>query len=416
MAQNLPPGFSQEVAANGLNAPTVVSFAPDGRIFIAEKGGGLRIVKNGNLLPTPFIRLSVNQEGERGLIGVALDPNLATNPYVYLYYTVPANGSVAVHNRISRFTANGDVAVAGSELVLLDLEPLGPTNHNGGSMVFRPDGKLYIGVGENANPGNSQNLDNHLGKVLRLNPDGTIPIGNPFPTGSDAKKRIWSYGLRNPYTLAVQYGTGRLFVNDVGQSTWEEINDASTGGLNFGWPNAEGASTNPAYTNPVYAYQHGFGDGVGCAITGGTVYNPAITRYPSLFVGTYFFQDYCSGWINTLNLSGATAMRSSFATGLPGNNVGISTGPDGYLYYVSLNTGSLYRITYAGQPCLTLQNGAWPDAATWSCNREPISADIATLRHAVTIAPNAVRATKQLRYETGGKLVFGTNGKLQLGL
>lgn len=414
-AQNFPPDFSQQVVTNALNGPTVVSFAPDGRIFVAEKGGALRIVKNGSLLPAPFVQLSVNQDGERGLIGIAFDPNFQASPYIYLYYTVPASGSVAVHNRVSRFTANGDVVVPGSELVLLDMEPLGPTNHNGGSMVFGADGRLYIAVGENAIPANSQNLDNHFGKVLRINPDGSTPAGNPFTTGTDAKKRIWAYGLRNPYTISVQPGTGRLFVNDVGQSTWEEINDATIGGLNFGWPNAEGAGTNPAYTNPVYAYEHGGGDGVGCAITGGTFYNPIASRYPASFVGRYFLQDFCSNWINTLDLSGPTAVRSSFATNLSGGNVGLSTGTDGYLYFVSVYTGSLFRIVYAGQDCLTLQNGTWQDAATWSCGHEPISADNATVRHSVTIGANTVKSAKQLRYQSGGQLVFGTNARLRLG-
>lgn len=418
VAQDLPPNFSVEVVTGGFfGGPTVIAFAPDGRLFVAEQNGALRVVKTGTLLPAPFVQLTVDSRGERGLIGVTFDPDFTTNQYIYLYYTVPASASVPVHNRISRFTANGDVAVANSEFVVLDLDPLsGATNHNGGSMAFRPDGKLYIAVGDNADGGNAQNLNNHLGKVLRLNADGSTPAGNPFTTGTDARKRIWVYGLRNPYTLTVQPGTGRLFVNDVGQSTWEEINDASTSGLNFGWPHAEGASTNPAFTNPVYAYQHGNGDGVGCAITGGTFYNPTVSRYPSSFEGKYFFQDYCSNWINTLALTGPSTVRSSFATGLSGLNLSVSQGHDGYLYYISLSSGSLYRIVYAGQDCLTLQNGNWPDAATWSCGREPISADQATLRHAVTIGPNAVQSAKQLRYQSGGQLVFGTNSKLQLGL
>ena len=414
VAQSFPANFSQQVVA-GFNGPNVVAFPPDGRIFIAEKGGALRIIKNGSLLPTPFVQLVVNQDGERGLLGVAFDPNFTANQHVYLYYTVPANGPVAVHNRISRFTANGDVVAPGSELILLNLESLGPTNHNGGSIAFGPDGKLYVGVGENATPANSQNLDNHLGKVLRINPDGTTPIGNPFTTGTDAQKRIWSYGLRNPYTLTFQPGTGRLFVNDVGQSTWEEVNDATASGLNFGWPSAEGSSANPAFTNPVYAYQHGSGDGVGCAITGGTFYNPTIVRYPSSFVGQYFFQDYCNSWINTLNLTGPTAVRSSFATGLPGGNVGIATGTDGYLYYVSLNTGNLYRIVYAGQNCQTVQTGSWFIPATWSCGREPVTPDKAIVGHAVTIGANLTASAKQIQYQTGGQLIIGTNGTVRLG-
>lgn len=354
-AQTFPTNFTQVAVATGLNAPTVAVAAPDGRIFVALQGGSLRVVKNGTLLPTPFVQLTVNSAGERGLLGIAFDPAFTTNQYVYLYYTVPTSGTVTVHNRISRFTANGDVAVAGSETIILELDALSTaTNHNGGTIVFGPDQKLYVGVGENANGANAQNVDNYLGKVLRINPDGSVPSGNPFLTGSEAKKRIWSYGLRNPYTLTFQPGTGRLLVNDVGQNTWEEINDATTNGLNFGWPTAEGTSSNSSFTNPVYAYAHGTGDGVGCAITGGVFYNPITPRYPSSFVGKYFFQDYCNNWINVLDLTGTTAARSPFATSLPGNSLGLTLGTDGYLYYLSKNSASLYRIIYTGPDLTTI--------------------------------------------------------------
>ncbi len=415
-AQTFPANFSQVTVATGLPAPTVVAFSPDGRIFVAQQNGSLLVIKNGNLLPTPFVQLTVDSNGERGLLGVAFDPDFTTNQYVYLYYTVPANGSVAVHNRISRITANGDQAVAGSELIILELDPLGPTNHNGGSLVFGPDKKLYVGVGENANPPNAQSLDNYLGKVLRINTDGIVPAGNPFPTGSEARKRIWSYGLRNPYTLTFQPGTGRLFVNDVGQSTWEEINDATTGGRNFGWPTAEGPSANPAFTNPVYAYAHTSTDSTGCAITGGAFYNPAIVRYPPSFVGRYFYQDFCNNWINVLNLSGPTAIRSSFATGLPGLSVGITLGTDGYLYYASLSSGSLYKIIYTGTDCQTLVSGSWHSPGVWSCGRVPIAADKATVRHSITIGTGLVSQARQIQYEAGGQLMLTGNGQLRIGL
>src|SRR5205085_503575 len=147
---------------------------------------------------------------------------------VYAYYTVP--GTTA-HNRVSRFTANGDLVQTGSETVLMDLDNLSSaTNHNGGGLHFGKDGKLYIGVGENANGANSQTLSNRLGKLLRINADGSIPTDNPFyNTAQGANRAIWALGLRNPYTFAVQPGTGRLFINDVGASTWEEIDDGVGG-------------------------------------------------------------------------------------------------------------------------------------------------------------------------------------------
>jgi len=354
-AQTFPTGFSQVQVASGISNPTVLAFAPDGRIFVAEQGGKLLVIKNGALLPAPFIQLSVNASGERGLIGIALDPNFATNKYIYLYYTVPTG---TIHNRVSRFTTNGDVALAGSEKIILELDPLSSaTNHNGGAMQFGKDGKLYLAVGENANRAHAQNHDTYHGKILRINPDGSVPAGNPFPTGSEQRKRIWSYGLRNPYTFAFQPGTGRLFVNDVGEVTWEEINEATTGGLNFGWPGAEGFSSNTAYQNPVYTYRHGSGDDHGCAITGGVFFNPTTSNYPASYTGKYFYQDLCNNWINFIDVSGGTAERSAFATGLPGQSLSLSMGTDGNLYYLSRNNKALYKIIYTNNssPAITSQ-------------------------------------------------------------
>jgi len=343
-SQTLPSGFSQVLVASGISNPTVMAFSPDGRIFVAQQSGELRIIKNGALLAQPFVSLSVNSSGERGLLGIAFDPAFTTNNYIYLYYTV----SSATHNRISRFTANGDVVVPGSELVILDLDPLSSaTNHNGGTMQFGPDGKLYVGIGENANGNNSQNLDTYHGKVIRINSNGTVPAGNPFTSGSNQRLRVWSYGLRNPYTLTFQPGTGRLFVNDVGAAMWEEINEATTGGLNFGWPTAEGNSTNPAFTNPIYTYMHGSSSGQGCAITGGTFFNPVSSNYPSTYTGKYFYIDYCGNWIDMLTLSGSTATRTNFASNIAGFPVSLVTGNDGNLYFLSRSNNSVYKITYS---------------------------------------------------------------------
>ncbi|MCD9017091.1 PQQ-dependent sugar dehydrogenase [Parachryseolinea silvisoli] len=341
-AQTFPAGFSRVQVASVSN-PTVMAFAPDGRIFVAQQNGVLRVIKNGTLLATPFLQLTVNSSGERGLIGIALDPNFSTNQYIYLYYTLP-DGS---RNRISRFTGNGDVVVPGSEVVVLNLDPLSSaTNHNGGAMHFK-NGLLYVAIGENANGANAQNLDTYHGKLLRINPNGSIPAGNPFTTGSEQRRRVWAYGLRNPYTFDIQPGTGRVFLNDVGQSTWEEINDATTGGRNFGWPTAEGNSTNANFTNPVFAYPHGSGDGTGCAITGGVFFNPTSTNYPAQYTGRYFYQDLCNRWINVLDLSGATPVRSPFATGLGNNALSIDVGLDGNLYYLERSAGALFRIIYS---------------------------------------------------------------------
>ena len=332
-----------------------MAFAPDGRIFVAQKNGRVRIVKNGTLLATSFVQFTVNSLGERGLIGIALDPNFSENQYVYLYHTVPGT---PLRNRVSRFTGNGDVAVAGSELILLDLDTLGATNHNGGALAFGPDGKLYVAVGDNAVGANSQNLDTYHGKILRINPDGSAPNDNPFSSGSEQKRRVWAYGLRNPYTFSFQPVSGKLYVNDVGQSTWEEINDATQGGLNFGWPTTEGKfnqTAYPAFTNPVYTYQHGAGDGFGCAVTGGTFFNPASTNYPGSYYGKYFFLDFCNNWINFINPTETPAARNAFGL-ISGSPVIIEVGLDGNLYYISRADNSIYKITYnqPSEPYITV--------------------------------------------------------------
>lgn len=334
-----PANFVQNPVATGLTHPTSLAFAPDGRIFVTEQGGTLRVIKNGALLGTPFLSLTVNSKDERGLLGVAFDPNFASNQYLYVYYTHPT-----LHNRVSRFTANGDVVVAGSELPLMILDTLIAQNHNGGALAFGPDGTLYVSAGENANGSNAQNVNNYLGKILRINTDGSVPAGNPFAGPNEANKRIWAYGLRNPYTISFQPGSGRLFINDVGQSTWEEIDDATTGGGNYGWPAAEGFSSNPNYVNPVYVYKHGTADSLGCAITGGTFFSPSSTNYPSVYYGKYFFMEYCGQWINYIDP--ASGKRTTFATGLPSQPLGLKVGNDGNLYFLGYAGGGVYKVVY----------------------------------------------------------------------
>ena len=242
-AAPVPPGFS-DTTVGGLNSPTAMALMPDGRVLVAEQTGALRVVKGGALLPQPFVSLTVDPNGERGLIGVAVDPGFPARPFVYVHYTVPGNPA---HNRISRFTAAGDVAAPGSEHVVVDLPGLSAaTNHNGGGLLFAPDGTLLVGVGENANGPQAQQLSNPFGKILRVDPTtGAAPANNPFRFTPGADPRIWAYGLRNPFTFALQPGTGRFYINDVGQSTWEEIDEGFRAGLNFGWPLSEGPTTNP---------------------------------------------------------------------------------------------------------------------------------------------------------------------------
>ncbi len=381
----VPPGFSESLVAANLGSPTAMDILPDGRVLISSQEGNLRVVKNGTLLAAPFVSLNADNHGERGLLGVAHDPNFDANHFIYVYHTVPANGSAAPFNEVSRFTASGDVA-AGSEVDILRLDPLsGATNHNGGSMRFGADGLLYIGVGENANPANSQTLSDLLGKVLRIDVSAIqpgdpindvaklVPPSNPFVgTAVGINGAIYALGFRNPFTFAVQPGTGTIFIDDVGQNTWEEIDKLVAGG-NYGWNHSEGfANPNPpnglgpgVYQDPLLAYNHNGGPaGGGVAITGGTFYDPApgaSRPFPSSYIGKYFYQDLGKNYIRLFDPAHPGSLAnpdtsSGFATNVAGNPVGITVAPDGSLYYLArANGGELLEISYtnASKPTIT---------------------------------------------------------------
>ena len=350
MAATVPAGFSEALIASGLTSPTAMQLAPDGRIFVCEKDGRLRVIKQGALLPAPFATVAVDAEAERGLLGVAVDPNFTVTPYVYVYYTVPAGGGVAAHNRVSRFTAAGDVAVPGSEVVLLELDALTTTLHNAGALDFGTDGKLYVAVGDNAVGGNAQSLSTRLGKLLRVNPDGSIPSDNPFYLSAAGPNRaIWAYGLRNPFKFAVNPSglVPALAINDVGGSQFEEVNDGAAG-ANYGYPGTEGYTSHPGYTSPRFAYDHG--PNGGCAITGGAFYAPGSAGYPADFANTYLFADLCAGFIRRLDL--ATNTVTAFAAGIA-SPVDVRV-HDGFVYYLSMDDGAVYRIEFGtSQPRIT---------------------------------------------------------------
>ncbi len=341
----LPSGFAETRVATGITSPTAMAIAPDGRIFVTQQGGSLRVVRNGALLAQPFLTVSVSSIGERGLLGVAFDPNFASNNFVYVYYTT---SSSPVHNRLSRFTAsaaNPDVAAAGSEVQLLNLPNLSSaTNHNGGAIHFGTDGKLYIAVGENANGSNAPSLNTTLGKILRINPDGSIPSDNPFVSQTTGiNQAIWARGLRNPFTFGVDPTNGRIHINDVGEGTWEEVN-LGVAGANYGWPQTEGP--NPAgvagVRYPIHAFQHSGGV---CAITGGAFYRPTTANFPAEYAGRYFFGDFCAGFIRTLSPPNYTT-PTAFATGVS-SLADIQVHPDGSLYYLARGGGGdLFRVRF----------------------------------------------------------------------
>jgi glucose/arabinose dehydrogenase len=354
-APMLPQGFTDSQVVSGLTNPTDMEFAPDGRLFVTEDAGRLRIAKPEGTLST-FLNIStkVDSRGERGLLALTFDADFSTNGYVYLHYTRKATSTTRPHNRIVRVTASGDKVVAGSEKLIFRLGNQSAANQfpqfMGGALDFGTDGKLYVATGDNDTPDKAQQLTNLFGKMLRINKSGTIPTANPFySTASGNNRAIWALGLRNPFKFAIQPATGTTFINDVGKNTWEEINRGAVG-ANYGWPVHEGVADEPPYVDPILAYGH---DGdpatTGCAITGGTFYNPTTVLFPPEYEGDYFFADFCSGWIRRLKPTpGGGFEASGFATGLE-RPIDLEVSKAGELFYLSReSTGIVGKIAYAG--------------------------------------------------------------------
>jgi hypothetical protein len=346
-----------EVVASGLTFPLYLT-APDGdtRLFIVEKGGTIRIVKDGSLLPSPFLDISgqVSSGREQGLLGFAFHPQYATNGRFIVHYT-----DLAGDTRVSGFrvSPDPDAADAASEVsILAEDQPF--SNHNGGQVLFGPDGYLYIMLGDGGSAddpgGRGQSLADLLGSILRVEPlEGggyAVPPDNPFASTAGARPEIWSYGLRNPWRVAFDPATGDLYIADVGQTRWEEVDvspsaDGAGRGLNFGWSVMEGpecfrdsSCDQDAFELPVLSYDHDDG----CSITGGFVYRGA--AIPAL-QGHYFYSDFCRGWVRSFRFEdGSAADQFQWPALAPGGGVP-SFGLDatGELYVMSTD-GAVFKI------------------------------------------------------------------------
>jgi glucose/arabinose dehydrogenase len=337
--------YEWKILASGFSRPVDIQSANDGsgRLFVVEKAGYIRVYENGNLLSEPFLDITdrVNDGGyEMGLLGLAFHPDYEQNGFFFVNYTGEGG-----HTRISRFQASGTSADSASENVLLIIEqPY--QNHNGGALAFGPDGYLYAGLGDGGNGGdphkNGQNINSLLGKILRLDVNNgdkySIPSDNPF--GNE----VWAYGLRNPWRISFDRTTGDLWIGDVGQGQWEEIDYLPAGlegGANFGWSVMEG---NHAFDSepqsgmllPATEYSHAEG---GCSVTGGYVYRGTIPEWN----GVYVYGDYCSGKIWALILSnGQWQSQVMFETNLRITSFGQDESGE---IYLASDDGNLYRLT-----------------------------------------------------------------------
>lgn len=325
-------GFERTAVATGLSTPTDFQFLPGGQIIIAEKGGTVKVFEDGAPQGDPILVVPVSTEVERGISGLVLDPDYATNGYLYVAHT-----TTGLRNRLSRFTVTDGVGDLDSELVLAQGDqPIAP-NHHGGALGFGPDGTLYWGLGDNAIRSNSQDLSTLHGKIVRLNPDGTVPDDNPF-VDTDARPEIYALGLRNPFRLTVA-SDGSLLVADVGAAAFEEVNKVTAGG-NYGWPDAEGICGACDSISPIYAYPHGAG---GAAIT--SVLVPNGSTFGASLDGKVLIADYLKGWIRVVSCDSGFAAcgDEQFFDPQAGLTVKLAQGPDGNIYQLTLD-GTLYRI------------------------------------------------------------------------
>jgi len=360
-----PPPVSSDYQAtrvfSGLSSPVGLE-APPGdtaRVFIVEKTGRIMIAKHGVLLARPFLNIGalVSTGGEQGLLGLAFHPQYASNGKFYVDYT-----NVTGDTRVASYSVSSDPdsAIPTGTPILSVVQPF--SNHNGGRITFGPDGYLYVGLGDGGSggdpQGNGQSLMTLLGKILRLDVNGAapyaIPASNPFVGRTDAKGEIWSYGLRNPWRFTFDSKNGVMWIGDVGQDAWEEIDiePAGAGGRNYGWNRMEGTHCYPPGSGcsttglvlPVLEYSHS----EGCSVTGGFVYHGA--ALPELD-GTYFYGDFCTGLIRSARVVVGTVVTTNDWTAVLRRESGgalnqlSSFGVDGRgeLYFVLLD-GDIYRL------------------------------------------------------------------------
>ena len=373
-----PAQLEFQPIATGLSSPVDIVQAGDGsnRLFFVEQNGAIRVYKNGQVLSTAFLDISnlVTTGSELGLLGLAFHPSYESNGYFFVDYTRTEGGQLQTVIARYQVSTDPDIADINSASILLTIDQ-DFENHNGGQIHFGPDGYLYIGMGDGGNGGDpnnrAQDPNSLLGKMLRIDVDSgspyAIPPSNPFVSNGAVADEIWAFGLRNPWRFSFDRLTGDLFIADVGQNAWEEVNiqpATSTGGENYGWSCDEGnhdynnsrdCTIYGVLTNPQIEYEHGPGDSIGCSVTGGYVYRG--TQYPAMD-GVYFYGDFCTGrvWAATNNASVWTSSQ------IADTNYLISAfGEDesGELYLASYGDGTIYHITASSFADVAPSYWAW---------------------------------------------------------
>lgn len=378
--------------ATGFDSPVEITNAGDSRLFVVQKGGLIRILNsNGTVNTTPFLNLSsiITTNGERGLLGLAFHPNYGTNGYFFVNYTNLSGNTVIA--RYSVNSVNPDIANTTGTILMTIAQPY--SNHNGGSIKFGSDGYLYIGMGDGGSAGDpdnrAQNINDNLGKMLRIDvnstiaPYYTIPTTNPF-VGVAGNDEIWAIGLRNPWKFSFNRSNGDLWIADVGQSSVEEINKTvnplPNTGINLGWRCYEGNSTYntsgcvPAGTMTFPFAQYARSGGA-CSVTGGYFYTGS--AYPN-FQNHYFFTDYCDDKIRMVNSAGVITTTTSFS----GNNF-VTFGEDmnGELYIAGISSGTIYKIIDSSLSSSDFENNGfslYPNPAKESFTIKNSTSNLAT--------------------------------------
>jgi uncharacterized repeat protein (TIGR01451 family) len=359
----LTPGFTQTKLAGGITKPILIDFAPNGDLYIGNQGGTIYIERAGKLLPTPLGTVpNVCDQGEDGLLGVALDPNYATNGYLYVSYTWSATpcttNAPQGYARLSRFTVAGGALVPSTEKVFYQGNQIQALHHPGNDVKIGPDGKLWWQVADN-DPAitNGETLSNIYGKILRFNLDGSVPSDNPFLHVSGAIPYIYAYGLRNPFRMT-WLPNGKLLTTDTGSNYWEDLDTVQPGG-NDGWDFKEGNCGSCGYLNPTYEYGHYPADGAVSAVAAYTG-----STFPKAYDNVVFFGDYNRTDIEavTLDPTDQTGINDTVFDNNAGTIADLEEGPDGNLYFVSIFEGTVSEISPTGPFPPTASASATPSS------------------------------------------------------